>query len=61
MHNRMKFFGQISNRNVEYSEIGLVTKQCWDVIPEHFPDSEIDMFVIMQNQIHRIVYNDGKS
>ncbi len=34
---------------------GRIAQRCWDEIPEHFPDIEIDEFIVMPTRVHRIV------
>jgi hypothetical protein len=32
--------------------------ECWQAIPEHFPNTDVDEFVVMPNHIHGIVWID---
>jgi REP element-mobilizing transposase RayT len=53
--NHFEYFGQISNSKVLLNEFGLVTKNCWEDIPKHFPIIELDYFIIMPNHLHGII------
>ena len=37
------------------SELGKIAEKCWLDIPKHFPNCELDYYVIMPNHIHGIV------
>ena len=53
--NHIEYFEQISNGKVSLNELGLITKNRWEDIPEHFPNIELDYFVIMPNHLHGII------
>jgi len=48
-------FGKIRNGDVELSEIGKIADQCWQEIPEHFPNVKLDEYIIMPNHVHGII------
>jgi REP element-mobilizing transposase RayT len=48
-------FGEIQNKIMRLNNWGRIAKECWQKIPKHFPDVEIDEFVIMPNHVHGIV------
>ena len=48
-------FGQIKNELMVLSELGKIAEKCWLDIPKHFPNCELDYYVIMPNHIHGIV------
>ena len=48
-------FGQIMGGIIELSDIGRITKECWENIPVHFPFVVLDEFVVMPNHVHGIV------
>ena len=52
---RKNYFGEIINKKIELSNIGITAQQCWQEIPDHFSNIAIDDFVIMPNHIHGIV------
>lgn len=47
---------------VELTDFWKIAEQCWHEIPHHYPDVELDAFVVMPNLIHGIIcmygYND---
>lgn len=53
--NREHFFGEIINHEMRLSTIGKITKKCWQEIPMHFPDAQLDEWTIMPNHIHGII------
>jgi len=53
--NRENVFGTIENGKIILNDFGKITENCWQKIPEHFENVEIDSFVIMPNHIHGIV------
>ncbi len=53
--NREHFFGEIKNGKMEYTELGNIANQIWNEIPDHFPNFELDAFVVMPNHIHGIL------
>jgi REP element-mobilizing transposase RayT len=59
-HNRAHLFGEIRGENTNTPEmilndLGKMVKKCWKEIPQHFPDVELDEFVVMPNHIHGIL------
>lgn len=54
-YQRQNLFGQILNDEVHLSRLGEVVRVNWLALPEHFPNSEIDEFVVMPNHIHGII------
>ena len=57
--NRIHHFGRINNGKLELSEIGRLAHKYWMEIPDHFPNSQLDKFVIMPNHIHGIIAIDN--
>jgi REP element-mobilizing transposase RayT len=49
-------FGEIVEGEIKVNALGQVVQECWNEIPAHFPNAEIDSFVIMPNHIHGIVF-----
>ena len=35
--------------------LGVLVQRSWGVLPEHFPNVELDAFVIMPNHVHAII------
>ena len=48
-------FGEIIENEMRLSRVGTVVKSCWEEIPVHFSNVELDEYVSMPNHIHRIL------
>jgi len=48
-------FGNIENNKMNLNELGIIVQKCWNDIPNHFPEVELDYSVIMPNHIHGII------
>ena len=48
-------FGEIIEGEVQLSALGKITDECWQSIPEHFPNVELGAYVVMPNHIHGII------
>ncbi len=59
--NHQHLFGEVIDRTMHLNECGKIADECWRSIPEHFPNAELDEFVIMPDHIHGIVVIVGKS
>jgi REP element-mobilizing transposase RayT len=59
--NHIEHFGKIENNCVELNFVGIIVEECWQNIPLHFPNVQLDYFVIMPNHIHGIVILEEKS
>ena len=53
--NRLPFFGNIINGQMQLSAIGKIARQFWFEIPDHSKYTDIDEYVIMPNHVHGIV------
>lgn len=53
--NHQHHFGIIKNEKMMLNEFGGIVVEFWDEIPKHFPNVELDEFVIMPNHIHGII------
>ncbi|MDD4847643.1 MAG: hypothetical protein PHR53_02620 [Bacteroidales bacterium] len=54
--NRVHYFGEITSEpQMQLSEIGKCTVECWNAIPTHFPHVELGSFVVMPDHIHGII------
>lgn len=49
--NRIPSFGEITNGIMILSDLGLIAKNIWMEIPDHFQDVVLDEFIIMPDQI----------
>ncbi|MFH1225658.1 MAG: hypothetical protein V1684_00005, partial [bacterium] len=54
-NNKECFFGEIINSETKLLDIGLMAQKCWWEIPAHFPNAELDEFIVMPNHIHGII------
>jgi putative transposase len=52
---KVAVLGEIVDGVMQLNRFGNVVNKCWLEIPHHFPNVEIDTFVIMPNHIHGIV------
>ncbi len=61
--NRTYFFGDVKNGEMVLNDIGVITQNIWQKIPEYFPYARLDAYVVMPNHIHGILTidksNDG--
>jgi len=57
-HNREHYFGEIVNKKMKLSEIGIAAEKYWHEIPQHFPFVKLGAFVVMPNHIHGIIIID---
>ena len=54
-YQRALLFGQITNEKMQLNDFGRLADQCWRAIPEHFPNIELDAYIIMPNHVHGII------
>ncbi|HRN50405.1 MAG TPA: hypothetical protein PLC52_00365 [Anaerolineales bacterium] len=55
-YQKMDLFGFIDGEQVRLNELGLLTQQYWQSIPEHFNFVTLDAFIVMPNHIHGILF-----
>ncbi|HEY5614607.1 MAG TPA: transposase [Bacteroidota bacterium] len=48
-------FGKIGGEEMKLSMIGKIVKKYWLEIPRHFPNVELDEFIVMPNHIHGVI------
>jgi putative transposase len=48
-------FGEIEDGEMRLDALGDIVRDCWQEIPNHFPNAWIDAFVIMPNHVHGII------
>lgn len=53
--NHIHYFGKIEKEKMILNELGNVVDICWQEIPNHYSNTELDCFVIMPNHIHGII------
>lgn len=54
-HDRECLFGAIADAEMQLNDCGLIVTACWEAIPHHFPNVELDAFVVMPNHMHGII------
>jgi REP element-mobilizing transposase RayT len=53
--------GEVVSNEVALSELGKIVEKCWTEIPEHFPNVQLDQYVVMPNHLHGIVVVTGSA
>ena len=53
-------FGNISDEENRLSPEGQFVEKCWREIPVHFLDVTFDVYVIMPNHLHGILWTAGR-
>jgi len=57
---REHLFGKIENGMMQLTEAGEIASECWKEIPEHFPNTKLDEFIVMPDHLHGIILIDGQ-
>lgn len=57
-NNRVCLFGHIMNEEMNLSLKGVVAFKCLQEIPNHFDNVTLDIFVVMPNHVHAIIFVD---
>jgi putative transposase len=52
---RQALFGGIKDSAMNLNVHGEVVRACWDDLPTHYPNVELDEFIIMPNHVHGII------
>lgn len=65
-HDHAHLFGEIVDGEMHFSNGGGIANACWQEIPNHFPQVELDEYIVMPNHIHGILWivdkgNDSKT
>ena len=61
-HRHVCLFGRVVGDAMQLNAAGVAVRRCWVAIPAHFPQVELDAFVVMPNHVHGILMitpNDG--
>lgn len=56
---RADVFGEIEDRVMKLSPLGETVQQYLIEIPDHFPHTALDAFVVMPNHVHAIIIDQG--
>jgi len=59
VQDRKCWFGEIVNGEMTLNGPGKIVEQYWKEIPSHYPNIQLDSFVIMPNHLHGIVIIDS--
>jgi putative transposase len=54
-HQRDLIFRKIGNGEMHLNELGRIADECWRAIPDHFPNVELDAYLVMPNHVHGII------
>ena len=49
-------FGEIVNGEMLPNGLAAIVRSCWNDLPNHFPNVQLDEFVIMPNHVHGIIF-----
>ncbi len=53
--NRACLFGEVAGGEMVLNAAGRIAEECWRAIPEHFPNVELGVYVVMPNHLHGII------
>jgi REP element-mobilizing transposase RayT len=56
--NKEHFFGEIKDKKMILSKVGVIADVLWHQIPHYRPYIELEEFVVMPNHIHAIITID---
>jgi putative transposase len=54
-HTRQMLFGHVSEGVMHLNDVGRATDRFWNDIPLHFPQVELDEYIVMPNHVHGII------
>ena len=54
-HQQKCLFGDVIDGEMRLNAAGIIAKDCWLSIPDHFPNVVLHQFVVMPNHIHGII------
>ena len=55
-YQKQRLFGNIKNGKMQLNSLGAIATHCWQEIPNHFSHIQLDVFVIMPNHLHGILW-----
>lgn len=53
---RSNLLGRLEANAIILSKAGQIAKECWEQIPDHFSQAELDAFIVMPDHLHGIVW-----
>lgn len=54
--NRIHFFGKITKEGMKLNKYGMTAQKYWKEIPDHYKNVQLDVFIILPNHMHGIIY-----
>jgi putative transposase len=55
-YRRVCLFGEVVDGQARLNDLGKIVDRCWKNISRHFPEVELDVYVIMPNHLHGIIW-----
>ena len=52
---RVCLFGEIVNGQIRLNDTGRIIQAVWNDLPSHYPDVELNAFVVMPNHVHGVI------
>jgi putative transposase len=52
---RQHLFGEVNNGEMQLNVTGQIISAIWQKIPQHFPNVELDQFILMPDHLHGII------
>jgi hypothetical protein len=52
---RMHLYGEVDGEEMLVNPIGKIVEGCWNELPDHYPNVQLDGFVVMPNHVHGII------
>jgi putative transposase len=59
VHDRQCLLGDIASGEMRLNRYGAIANECWQAIPNHFANVELDAHVVMPNHVHGIIIIAG--
>ncbi|NMM47508.1 transposase [Marinigracilibium pacificum] len=53
---REQYFGQVSNKKMNPSNIGELTMKYWEEIPDHFQNVKLGKYILMPDHFHGVIH-----
>ena len=61
VQNHVEYFGVVENGEMILNQFGKIVEKCWNELPDHYGNCELDEYVIMPNHFHGILIINGCS
>ena len=52
---RIELFGKVVDGEMRRNDYGNIVQLCWDELPLHYPNIQLDEFQVMPNHVHGII------